>query len=102
VAWLRILAATADEQDEFAIQAREELRWLVDEFGSYRRPEPIVPGEQVAFEFPGFFLAQDPGLDNEQLLLRELEADHAEQLQRAASGSSSSSPGRPLQFDLFS
>ena len=102
VTWLRILAATADEQDEFAIRAREELRWLVDEFGSYRRPQPIVSGEQVSFDFPGFFMAQDPAIDDNRLLLQELRADVPEHPQRAASALSSRSPGRQLQFDLFS
>lgn len=100
VTWLRILASTTDEQDEFAIQAREELRWLVDEFGSYRRPQPIESGEQVSLDFPGFFAAQDPAADNDQLLLEELRVDAEEQLQRAASSSRSS--GRQLQFNLFS
>ena len=97
VTWLRILAVTADEQDEFAIQAREELRWLVDEFGCYRRPQPIVSGEQVSLDFPGFFMAQDPATYNDQSLLEELRLEH---LQRAASAPRS--PGRQLQFDLFS
>lgn len=98
--WLRILAATADEQDEFAIQAREELRWLVDEFGSYRRPQPIVSGEQVQFDFPGFFVAQEPAGEND--LLQELRADLAEHLQQAESGAWPRPSGRQLQFDLFS
>ena len=103
VTWLRILAASADEQDEFAIQAREELRWLVDEFGSYRRPQPIVSGEQVTFDFPGFFAAQDSGIGDHQLLLEELRMDVEEHPQHGApAGSSSRSPGRQLQFDLFS
>jgi len=102
VTWLKILAATADQQDEFAIQAREELRWLVDEFGSYRRPEPIVSGEQVPFDFPGFFVAGEPALDENRRLLRELQAEVAEHLQSGASASSARSPGRQLQFDLFS
>jgi hypothetical protein len=104
VTWLRILAATADEQDEFAIQAREELGWLVDEFGSYRRPRPIVPGEQVCFDFPGFVIAQDPAMDlafdNDRLLLEELRANASEQPHGAASASPRSG-GRQLQFDLF-
>jgi len=100
VTWLKILAATADEQDQFAIQAREELRWLVDEFGSYRRPQPIVPGEQVAFDFPGFVMPEQPAIDNDRMLLEELREDLAEELQHAAA--SSRSPRRQLQFDLFS
>ncbi len=101
VTWLRILAVTADEQDEFAIQAREELRWLVDEFGCYRRPQPIESGEQVPLDFPELFTAHDPAtdpaVDNDQLLFEEL---RLEQLQRAASVPRS--PGRQLQFDLSS
>jgi hypothetical protein len=96
VIWLRTLAAAADEQDEFAIEAREELHWLVDEFGSYRRPQPIVPGEQVAFPFPEFFMAEDPVVDTNRLLLEELRAD------AAAETATPRSPVRQLQFDLFS
>jgi hypothetical protein len=103
VTWLGILAGISDEQDEFAVRAREELRWLVDEFGSYRRPQPIVAGEQVAFDFPGFFMAQDPGFDpgfeNDRLLLEELRRDAEEHPERVASPSRSA--GRQLQFDLF-
>ena len=102
VTWLRILAATADEQDEFAIQAREELRWLVDEFGSYRRPQPIVSGEQVSFDFPGFVIAEEPAVGNDRLLLEELRVANEEHLQRAASASASRSTGRQLQLDLLS
>ncbi len=79
VAWFRMLALAEDEKDEFAIRAREELRWLVDEFGSYRRPEPILPGDQAAFDFPGFVPAPEPGLVDHYVLLRELELEAASQ-----------------------
>jgi len=100
VTWLKILAATADEHDQFAIQAREELRWLVDEFGSYRRPQPIGPGEQVAFDFPGFVVPEQPAIDNNRMLLEELREELAEELQHATA--SPRAPRRQLQFDLFS
>jgi hypothetical protein len=101
VVWLRMLASSADEEDEFAIQAREELRWLVDEFGSYRRLQPIVPGEQVTFDFPGFFMDENPADESERLLLQELQAEIEDQLRHTASAPSRSM-ARQLQFDSFS
>ena len=100
VVWLRMVASAGDEGDEFGIRAREELRWHVDEFGLYRRPEPILPGNQVGFDFPGFFVAQEMlGVVDHYALLKELEAEAAAQrmLQRGAEG-------RPAgrQLDLFS